>query len=179
MKRIFLMGYMGAGKTTVGKKLAQRLNLSFTDLDWFIEHRHHKTINQIFADSGEAGFRKIEKEALHEVGEFEDALISVGGGTPCFFDNIEFMGENGISIYLKVSPTVLSERLCQAKQSRPLLKDKSDEEILAFITEALAKREPFYERATLVFDASELNTREDIDRIVAQLAEKIESMANN
>jgi len=179
MKRIFLMGYMGAGKTTVGKKLAERLNLSFTDLDWFIEHRHHKTINQIFADSGEAGFREIEKEALHEVAEFENALISVGGGTPCFFDNIGFMGEKGISIYLKVSPAVLSARLCQARHTRPLLKDKTDDEILTFITEALAKREPSYEKATIVFDASELNTREDIDRIVTLLAEKIEALANN
>lgn len=176
MKRIFLMGYMGAGKTTVGKKLAEKLNLSFTDLDWFIEHRHHKTINEIFAERGESGFREIEKEALHEVAEFENALISVGGGTPCFFDNIEFMNQHGTAIYLKVSAPVLADRLCQAKHSRPLLKDKSNAEILAFITEALEKRNPFYEKANLVFDASELNTREDIARIVSELAEKIKDL---
>lgn len=176
MKRIFLMGYMGAGKTTIGKKLAETLNLSFTDLDWFIENRQHKTINEIFAEKGESGFREIEKEALHEVGQFEDALISVGGGTPCFFDNIDYMNQNGTAIYLKVNPAVLADRLCQAKQTRPLLKDKTDDEILNFISDALDKRGPFYEMANLVFDASELNRREDIARIVSVLSARIKDL---
>ncbi len=113
---------------------------------------------------------------MHEVGEFENALISVGGGTPCFFDNIDYMNQHGSAIYLKVSAPVLADRLCQAKHSRPLLKDKSDGEILTFISEALEKRNPFYEKANLVFDASELNTREDIARIVSELAEKIKDL---
>lgn len=85
MIRIILIGYMGAGKTTVGKALAQELNIPFYDLDWYIEERYRKTIPQIFAEKGEEGFRDIEKKLLHEVAEFEDVIISSGGGTPCFF----------------------------------------------------------------------------------------------
>ena len=91
MKRVFLVGYMGAGKTTVGKELAKLAGLSFIDLDYYIEGRYHKAVSQIFAERGEEAFREIERNMLHEVAEFEDVLISTGGGAPCFFDNMEFM----------------------------------------------------------------------------------------
>ena len=93
MKRIFLIGYMGAGKTTVGKVLAGLLNLSFIDLDYYIERRYHKTVSQLFAEKGEEVFRSIERNMLHEVADFENVLVSVGGGTPCFFENMEVMNE--------------------------------------------------------------------------------------
>ena len=111
MKRIFLMGYMGAGKTTVGKKLSKQLNLSFIDLDYYIEGRYHKEIRQLFAEKGEEAFRDIERRMLHEVASFEDVLISTGGGTPCFFDNMDFMNEAGTTVYLKVSVDELANRL--------------------------------------------------------------------
>ena len=88
MQRIFLIGYMGVGKTTLGKALADRTGLSFIDLDLFIEGRYRKTIRQIFEAEGEEAFREIERKALHEVAEFEDIVLSTGGGTPCFFDNM-------------------------------------------------------------------------------------------
>ena len=97
MKRVFLVGYMGAGKTTVGKELAKLAGLSFIDLDFYIEGRYHKAVSQIFAERGEEAFREIERNMLHEVAEFEDVLISTGGGAPCFFDNMEFMNASGIS----------------------------------------------------------------------------------
>ena len=100
MKRIFLIGYMGAGKTTVGKVLAERLGLSFIDLDFYVEGRFHKTIPQLFAERGEAGFRELERRMLREVAEFEDVLVSCGGGTPCFFDNMDFMNRAGQTVYL-------------------------------------------------------------------------------
>ena len=173
MTRIFLIGYMGAGKTTVGRILASRLNLSFVDLDLFIEKRFHKTINEIFAEKGEEGFRQMERDALHEVGEYEDALISVGGGAPCFFDNIGFMNEKGNSIYLKVNADVLAARLNTGKHSRPLLKDKSEAEIKDFILSMLEKREPFYNQAKLVFDASEFGNKGGVEQTVAHLIEKL------
>ena len=91
MVRIILIGYMGAGKTTIGKALAKELNVQFYDLDWYITSRMRKTVAQIFDERGEEGFREIEKNMLHEVAEFEDVIISCGGGTPCFFDNIDYM----------------------------------------------------------------------------------------
>ena len=100
MKRIILIGYMGAGKTTIGKALAQELGITFYDLDWYISNRMRKTIAQIFEERGEDGFRQIERNMLHEVAEFEDVVISCGGGTPCFFDNIDYMNQQAPVVYL-------------------------------------------------------------------------------
>src|SRR5690554_5919230 len=111
MKRVFLIGYMGSGKTTVGKKLAQSLSLSFIDLDDFIQNKYRKTIADIFADLGEEGFRKIESKALREVSEIEDVVISTGGGAPCFYDNIEVMNNAGVTVYIEVDPQELASRL--------------------------------------------------------------------
>jgi shikimate kinase len=147
MRRIILIGYMGAGKTTIGKVLAKELGMQFYDLDWYIEGRMHKTIPQIFAERGEEGFRQIEHNMLHEVAEFEDVIISCGGGTPCFFDNIDYLNQQGDVVYLKVEPETLYKHLKMGKVERPLLKGKSEEELIAFIREQLEKREPFYTKA--------------------------------
>ena len=98
MTRIILIGYLGAGKTTVGKALSQSLALPFYDLDWYIEERYRRTIPQIFAENGENGFREIEQKILHEVAEFENVIISCGGGTPCFFDNMEYMNRQAQTV---------------------------------------------------------------------------------
>ncbi len=104
MKRIILLGYMGSGKTTIGKALSLALNMRFYDLDWYIENRMRKTIAHIFSERGEEGFRKIEYNMLHEVCEFEDVIISCGGGTPCHFDNMDYMNQQGETVYLKALP---------------------------------------------------------------------------
>ena len=171
MTRIFLIGYMGAGKTTLGKAFARAMDLSFVDLDWYIEERFHKTVRQIFTERGEEGFRDLEKRMLHEVGEFENVVISVGGGTPCFFDNMDYMTQTGETVFLDVDVKVLFRRLKIAKQQRPLLADKSDEELMAFIVEALQKRLPFYSRAKHVFDGERLEDRHQIQQSVERLKE--------
>lgn len=171
MQRIILVGYMGAGKTTVGKALAKALNLQFYDLDWYIESRQHKTVPQIFAERGEEGFRKIEHNMLHEVAEFEDVVISCGGGTPCFFDNMDYMNAQGDVIYLKAAPEVLYRHLLMGKTERPLLKGKSPEELITFITEQLAKREPFYNKARHTLDVSLMDNYEKIKISVEKLRE--------
>lgn len=165
MKRIFLIGYMGAGKTTVGKDLAERMKLSFVDLDCYIEARYHKTVGQIFAEKGEEAFRDIERRMLQEVSMFEDVLISTGGGAPCFFDNMEFMNANGTTVYLKVSVQELAKRLEACKGTRPVLKGRSGEELVAFIAESLEKRTPFYTKASIVFDAEVMLTESDVHEI--------------
>jgi shikimate kinase len=169
MIRIILIGYMGAGKTTVGKALAKELGVPFYDLDWYIESRMHKTVAQIFAEKGEEGFRKIEHNMLHEIAEFEDVIVSCGGGTPCFFDNIDYMNQQGPVIYLKADPEVLYKHLVMSKNDRPLLRGKSQEELIVFIREQLEKREPFYTKARYSLDVSLMDDYSKIHKSVEQL----------
>lgn len=171
MIRIFLVGYMGAGKTTLGKAFARAMGLAFVDLDWHMEERFHKTVSQLFSELGEDGFRNLEKRMLHEVGDFEDVVISTGGGTPCFFDNMEYMNEAGETVFLNVDTKVLFRRLKVAKQQRPLLAEKTDEELVAFIQEALQKRLPHYSKAKYVFNAERLESRHQIQQSVECLKE--------
>ena len=162
MRRIFLIGYMGAGKTTLGRALAKDMNIQFIDMDSYIETRFCKTISKIFAEKGEDGFREIERRILHEVGDFEDVIISTGGGTPCFFDNVEYMNRQGTTVFLDVPEERLFIRLSIARNNRPLIKEKNDEDLKSFITEQLEKRRPHYEKAQFRFVADKL---EDIKQI--------------
>ena len=171
MQRIFLIGYMGAGKTTVGKALSKELGLTFYDLDWYIEGRRHRTIPQLFEQEGEEGFRKIERNMLHEVAEFENILLSCGGGTPCFFDNIDYMNQQGSVIDLKTSPEVLCKHLRMGHTERPLLKGKNDEQLLQFVTEQLKQREPYYNKARVTIDVSLMDTFEKIRITVEKIKE--------
>ncbi len=174
MKRIFLVGYMGAGKTTLGYALAKRLGIEFIDLDSHIEQRFCKSVSQIFAEKGEEGFREIERRMLHEVGEFEDLVISTGGGTPCFFDNIDYMNSQGTTVFLDVPVERLFIRLSIARKRRPLINGKSDEELRSFIIEQLAKREPFYNKAEQRFLADKLEDAEQIETSVDKFLQQIE-----
>ena len=167
MKRIILIGYMGSGKTTVGKALSKETGMMFYDLDWYIESRMHKTVSQIFAEKGEEAFRQLEYNMLHEVAEFEDVIISCGGGTPCFFDNIDYLNQQGDVVYLKATPEVLYRHLLMAKVERPLLKNKTSEVLTAYITEHLKEREPFYQKARYTLDVSVLD---DYDKIKVSVA---------
>lgn len=173
MKRIILIGYMGAGKTTVGKALAKKMGLQFYDLDWYIESRMRKTVPQIFAERGEEGFRQIERNMLHEVAEFEDVILSCGGGTPCFFDNMDYMNGQGDVIYLKADPEVLYKHLLMGKTERPLLKNKTPEELITFIKEQLNVREPFYTKAKHTLDVSLMDNYEKIQISVNKILDII------
>ena len=174
MVRIIIVGYMGAGKTTVGKALSKELGIPFYDLDWYIESRRRKTVPQLFAELGEEGFRQIERNMLHEVAEFEDVIISCGGGTPCFFDNMDYMNQQGQVVYLRCDPEVLHKHLLMGKTERPLLKGKTPEELSAFIREQLEKREPFYTKARYTLDVTLMDNYEKIKITVAKLRELLE-----
>ncbi len=173
MKRIILIGYMGSGKTTVGRSLAKKLGMQFYDLDWYIESRRRKTVAQIFAERGEEGFREIERYMLHEVAEFEDVIISCGGGTPCFFDNMDYLNQQGDVVWLKADPEVLYKHLLMGKTERPLLKGKSPEELMAFIRGQLEQREPYYAKARHVVDVSLMDTYEKINITVSRIIDMI------
>ena len=162
MKRIILVGYMGSGKTTIGRQLARALGLEFYDLDWYIESRFHCTVAQIFAERGEDAFREIEHNMLHEVAEFENIVLACGGGTPCFYDNMDYLNAQGESVYLKATPQVLVKHLQMGHVERPLLKGKCEEELCAYIEESLQKREPFYSKAKHILDVDLLDNHTKI-----------------
>ena len=140
---------MGSGKSHLGRKFSKYLGVQFVDMDHYIEERNYKTIPQIFAEEGEAEFRKKERKALEELSEFTDIVIATGGGAPCFFDNIGLMNNSGKTIYLNIDPKILADRLMKSKTERPLIKGKSREELVAFINETLKKRNEFYSQAKL------------------------------
>lgn len=166
MVRIILIGYMGAGKTTVGKELAAALGVTFYDLDWYITMRYHRSVPEIFAERGEEGFRELERRMLHEVAEFENVVVSCGGGTPCFFDNIDYMNSLADTIYLQATPEVLAMHLRMGKGKRPLLEGKTPEELEAYIQEMLQTREPFYQKAKYTLDVSLLDSASKIQESV-------------
>ena len=173
MKNIILIGYMGAGKASVGKVLARRLGMQFYDLDWYIEERFRKKICDLFPEKGAEGFRRIEYNLLHEVAEFEDVVISCGGGTPCFFDNMQYMNARGETVYLKATPDVLFQHLQMGKSVPPLLLNKTPDEVRTFIGEQIKQREPFYTQARHTLDVTLLDNYEKIAISVEKLKKLI------
>ena len=160
------MGFMGAGKTTLGKALAKDLGVSFIDLDQYIESRYMKSVSQIFAARGEQGFREIESRMLREVGEFDDVIVSCGGSTPLIGDNMDYMLEHGQTVYLKCNNSTLLNRLKVARSQRPLIASKSDEQLAEFIESETARREPSYLRAAYVCPGDRLESRSQISETV-------------
>ncbi|MBO5721021.1 MAG: shikimate kinase [Bacteroidales bacterium] len=175
---IYLIGYMCSGKTTLGGLLKDITKVTFTDLDQYIEEKEGCSINEIFSRKGEEEFRKIERASLREVSENIGGIIATGGGTPCFFDNMEYMKSNGCAIYLSCSREELVERLKIYKATRPLLKDKSDRELKEFIENSLPKREPFYNKATIIIDADPLSTEKGAIETAKKFIEIIDSINN-
>ena len=168
------MGFMGAGKTTLGKALAKDLGVSFIDLDQYIERRYMKTVSQIFATKGEQGFREIESRLLREAGEFDDVIVSCGGSTPLIGDNMDYMLEHGQTVYLKCDNDTLLRRLKIARSQRPLIASKTDDELSAFIESETARREPGYLRAQYVCPGDRLESRDQISETIEYLEKLLE-----
>jgi len=154
--RIFLIGFMGSGKSTIGRSLASVLNLTFIDLDSFLEEKYFKTIPQIFAEEGEEAFRRKERNVLEEVCAFDNVIVATGGGAPCFCDNIDLMNNSGYCVFLDVEINSLIKRLISSKTERPLIKGKSMDELRVYIGGLLAKRRPFYEKARYILKGNEI-----------------------
>jgi len=154
--KIFLIGFMGSGKSTAGRRLASHLKWSFVDLDEKIEKAEGISIPDIFSLMGESCFRQIESKALKELLSVTNTVISTGGGTPCFGDNMDLMLNTGLTIYLKMTPESLKKRLVRSHKGRPLLKDIDKRELQGYIAAKLAEREKWYSRAEIITDG--LNT---------------------
>ncbi|WP_028297794.1 shikimate kinase [Olivibacter sitiensis] len=160
-RHLFLIGFMGVGKTTNGKKLAALLNYPFVDLDEVFVEQEGMPISDFFALHGEAAFREKEREILRAVVNRPTSVISTGGGAPCYFDNMDWMNQQGTTIYLTMPHTALANRLANSKRhKRPLIKDLSEEEILQLIEERMQQREPFYSQAQHHIPALDLDLEE-------------------
>ena len=164
---------MCVGKTTVGRALAKRLGLTFYDLDWYIEERFHTRVADIFANEGEERFRDLERRMLREVAEFENIVLSCGGGTPCFFDNMDYMNHTGQTFYLNASTDTIIQHLNISRGERPLLKGKSEAELRDFINEQLQLREPYYRQAQHIIDVNVLDSFDKISIVVDDIQSKI------
>jgi len=153
---VFLIGFMGCGKSTKAKQLANRLNCPVIDLDAVIVEQEGKTIAEYFAENGEAAFRQLESDTLKNYPYPPTCVVATGGGLPCFFDNMEWMNANGKTVYLQMTPPQLVSRL-HNREKRPLLKGMDDEQLLAFVEMKLEERNQFYNQAQIVINAFDLD----------------------
>lgn len=178
MAIIYLLGYMGCGKTTLGRALGRALGARFVDLDDYIEQRAGMTVAEIFADRGEQGFRRLEREALEEVAETGRAdtdgltVVGCGGGTPCQPGQMDIMLESGLTVFLQAPVWRLAERLEAAKAKRPLIASLTADELPAFIEAGLASRMKHYRRAECRFDSTYLEDEAQIEATVKQFRKK-------
>ena len=156
---------MGCGKSTVGRKLATAVGYDFVDLDQRVCEIAGMSIPEIFATQGEEAFRQLERQALEEMADRCDVVVATGGGAPCYGDNMEFIVSHGKAVYLKMSATALQQRLLHARAVRPKIVGKGPEELLAYIEELLAEREPYYSRATIVVNCNEVTPGEVVGRV--------------
>jgi shikimate kinase len=163
--RIFLIGFMGSGKSTLGAQLARRVDYQFIDMDHMIEETAEMSIPEIFNEHGEEVFRKWEHDILHELFRREKLVISTGGGAPCHSQLMDLMNTHGTTIYLKLPPEALKDRLIQSRTERPLIMGKSEPELLEFIKSLLEKRELFYKRARHIVDGLSFRS-EDLAKLL-------------
>lgn len=164
-KSIFLVGYMGSGKSTIGKKLANKLNYDFLDTDQTIEDITDKSVSQIFNDEGEAAFRQLERSLIISMSGRKNMVVSTGGGAPCFFDNMAMMNKSGYTVYIKLHPDSLAKRIIASHTERPLLKRIPIDDLPAYISYHLKEREPFYSKARITIKGESLK----IDDLLLEL----------
>jgi len=160
-----MIGFMGCGKTSAGKKISKKLNLGFIDLDEYIETKTDRTIEEIFEVDGEEVFRQIESNCLKELTNLDNLLIACGGGTPCYYNNMGIIVKSGFSIYLKMDPMSLANRLMNSKTVRPLIRGKTKPELISYITEKLLERERYYLKSNTIVPGLNPDINNIIDKI--------------
>ena len=180
MKPVFLIGYMGCGKTTLGEVLARQMGVPFIDLDEYIERQQGMTIVEIFASEGEERFRQLETAALGEVAAMDGVIIACGGGTPCNGNNMTLMNEMGVTVWLTTSPERITARLLLPEQrvKRPKFNDLPDEAFLPLVQRELERRSPYYNQASLQFDSTDIETAPATVRTARRLATLLQPYFN-
>jgi shikimate kinase len=164
--RVFFIGFMGSGKTHWGKSVSEKLHIPFFDLDEQIVSHENKTITEIFANDGEEYFRLVERDILHIVSESnENFVMACGGGTPCFYNNIEFMNNCGISVWINTPLHTLFQRLIEEKETRPLIRSLSDEQLKGYIAKKFSDRKIYYEQAQIVIDEEPVKLEDLVEKI--------------
>jgi shikimate kinase len=172
MKRIYLIGYMGSGKSKTAEALAKQLGFTVFDIDKKIEEQTGKSISTIFETEGQEAFRELERDALRSTASMEMVVVSTGGGTPCYHDNMTWMNEHGITVYLDANPGLLFHRLAGNKKGRPLIENLSDVELMEQITGHLATRLPVYRQAKITVPAASLDVKGLSEKISPLFFEK-------
>lgn len=178
MNPVFLIGYMGSGKSTIGRKLADELGWQFIDTDVFIEARFRQRVSDMFDSVGEEVFRRRERIVIEELSGMQDCIIATGGGLPCHSDNMELLDSSGLTVYLSVSDEALAARLELCKRTRPTIRHKSGAELLAHVQEAMQTRRPIYRQARLIQPVEHLACPEDETRMAKELAAKLRSLGS-
>ncbi len=163
--KIYLIGYMCCGKTTIGKKIANKIGYGFVDMDVLFEEKYKITISAFFEKYGQDAFRILEQKLLHTTASMDNMVIATGGGTPCFGDNMEWINANGLSIYLKTNEGFIVDRLKKAKKQRPLVKNILPDDLPSYVAEAIKQREPYYSQATITMPNNEM----DLSSIIAEI----------
>lgn len=167
--KIFLIGFMGCGKSTLGKNLSALMKFDFIDLDKAIEKETKMTVSALFASQGEGTFRAHEARLLRNIPQNNNTIVSTGGGTPCFYDNIDYMNSQGLTIYIKLPPEIIANRLFYSDNKRPLIKYETKEALLTNITEMLSEREDYYKKAKLVVEGINLSPQDFLHFITIHL----------
>jgi len=169
--RLFLVGYMCSGKTTLGKYLANKLSYAFVDLDEYIEESENMSVSDIFKEAGESTFRKIENKYLRDLCLMDNIVIATGGGTPCNNNNMSLINSSGVSVYIQTSPVVLIDRLLVMGKNRPIVAGKNLAELDEFVRNHLKGREPFYQKANIRINGDVW----DVERIARELIQNLET----
>ncbi len=165
MNRIYLVGYMGAGKTTVARRLANHLGWEVADTDAMFEEKYRISICDFFNKYDEPLYRKLESEVLKSTADLENVVISTGGGTACYFDNMDWMNQHGLTVFLRISQKAVIDRLLHAKRKRPLAEGKTESELTEFVNRHYTERLPFYEQAKITVKAEDL----DLENLIKQI----------
>lgn len=165
MNRIYIVGYMGAGKTTAAKRLARRLGWDVADTDALFEEKYRISVDDFFQKYDEPLYRKLESEILKSTGDSDHIVISTGGGTACYFDNMEWMNQHGLTVFMQISPKAAVDRVLHSRHKRPLARGKSEEELLKFVSRHYASRMPFYAQAKITVKSEDF----DLDALMQRI----------